>query len=433
MQPFDYRLAVQNPVAMALQGYMQGQQFQNQRVQAERDTQLYDMQMQQYQMQQQELARQQARAQEVQSVLAGVAGRIGTGEVTAEEIAQIGLQFPEISEQVNASFEKLSEAQKQGQIKELSRFAVALSRSPEAAMGLIDQRIAAAEEAGDVEQVDQLKAMKSMAEMDPTAPLTAVMLQLGTVMDPEQFKTFYEVAMPPPVEREVVTTDEGVFAVDLSAQDVASGMQRLGAAPERSPLVQVGGELSPGFKKRDELFADIAVQWDTGGGADALAQLTKIEDVVGRIDRGESISGGAIGFAPDLVRALANPNAQDAKETVEDVVQRNLRVILGAQFTAAEGERLIARAFNPRLSPEVNRKRLQRLFTQMRIAAEQKQSMVNFFNTNGTLQGYTGRQPSVNDFYSAIEGETPAPSSPSLSAQEAAELEMLEALERGGR
>ena len=242
MQPFDYRLAVQNPVAMALQGYMQGQQFQNQRVQAERDTQLYDMQMQQYQMQQQELARQQARAQEVQSVLAGVAGRIGTGEVTAEEIAQIGLQFPEISEQVNASFEKLSEAQKQGQIKELSRFAVALSRSPEAAMGLIDQRIAAAEEAGDVEQVDQLKAMKSMAEMDPTAPLTAVMLQLGTVMDPEQFKTFYEVAMPAPVEREVVTTDEGVFAVDLSAPDVMSGMQRLGAAPERSPLVQVGGE-----------------------------------------------------------------------------------------------------------------------------------------------------------------------------------------------
>ncbi len=196
MQPFDYRLAVQNPVAMALQGYQQGQQFQNQRVQAERDTQLYDMQMQQFGMQQEELARQQARAQEVQSVLAGVAGRIGTGEVTAEEIAQIGLQFPEISEQVNASFDKLTEAQKQGQIKELSRFAVALSRSPEVAMGLIDQRIAAAEEAGDVEQVDQLKAMKSMAEMDPTAPLTAVMLQLGTVMDPEQFKTFYEVAMP---------------------------------------------------------------------------------------------------------------------------------------------------------------------------------------------------------------------------------------------
>jgi hypothetical protein len=40
MQPFDYRIAVQDPLQMALAGYQQGQQFQNQRVQAERETQL---------------------------------------------------------------------------------------------------------------------------------------------------------------------------------------------------------------------------------------------------------------------------------------------------------------------------------------------------------------------------------------------------------
>jgi hypothetical protein len=234
---------------MALQGYMQGQQFQNQRVQAERDTQLYDMQMQQYQTAQQTLAREQARAAEVQAALANVASRIGTGEVTAEEIAQIGLQFPEISEQVNASYDLLSETQKQGQIKELSRFAIALSRSPEVAMGLIDQRIAAAEESGLTDEVGQLQAMKSMAQMDPTAPLTAVLLQLGTVMDPEQFKTFYEVAMP--------KTPEAASAEGKVLQDYQNGWYGQPGTPEalaraneaianlkKAPLVQniVGGE-----------------------------------------------------------------------------------------------------------------------------------------------------------------------------------------------
>ena len=434
MQPFDYRLAVQNPVAMALQGYMQGQQFQNQRVQAERDTQLYNMQMQQYQMQMQNLQQEQARAQQMQADLGEFADAMENGTATRDMLTRLEFKYGDIiGEHVRAAYEGKSQEYKDAQASKIARIGIAFTRSPEEGMRFLQIEKEAAQNAGDQQLLDSIEMMEGEAKISSAAPTASSLFVLGKLLPPEQFEAYKAIVLPPPVEREVVTTDEGVFAVDLSAPDVMSGMQRLGAAPERSPLVQVGGELSPGFKKRDELFADIAVQWDTGGGADALAQLTKIEDVVGRIDRGESISGGAIGFAPDLVRALANPNAQDAKETVEDVVQRNLRVILGAQFTAAEGERLIARAFNPRLSPEVNRKRLQRLFTQMRIAAEQKQSMVNFFNTNGTLQGYTGRQPSVNDFYSAIEGETPAPSSPSLSAQEAAELEMLEALERGGR
>jgi hypothetical protein len=172
--------------------------------------------------------------------------------------------------------------------------------------------------------------------------------------------------------------------------------------------VTLGDTLSPGFKKRDELFADTALEWDTGGGVDALKQLTQIEDVIGRIDRGESVSGGVAGFAPDVVRAFVDPNAQDAKDTVEEVVQRNLKAVLGAQFAQNEGAELIKRAFNPRLSSEINRKRLQRLFTQMRLAGEQRQKMVEYFNENGTLQGYKGRQPSATDFYMALEGETPA-------------------------
>jgi hypothetical protein len=409
MQPFDYRLQVQNPVAMALAGYQQGNQMQTQRVQAERDTQMYNLQMEQFQQQRRTLEQEKARAAEIQTVMGDVAGRLMAGGVKPEEIVSIGLQYPEISEQINSAYETLTEAQKQGSIRELSRFAVALSRSPEVALQLVDERIAAAEEAGLVDEVQQLKAMKSMAEMDPSAPLAATMIELGVLMKPEEFSNFMKVAMPATPEaasaegkvlqdyRNGFFGEYGTPEAQAKAQEAILNLQKPGQ------IINVGGELSPGFKKRDELFADIALQWDTGGGSDALKQLVQLEDVITRIDAGENVSGGVSGFSPDLVRAFADPNAQDAKDTVEEVVQRNLKAILGAQFTAQEGAELIKRAFNAKLSPEINRKRLQRLFTQMRLAAEQKQSMVEFFNQNGTLQGFQGKQPSMTDFYMAID------------------------------
>ena len=41
---------------------------------------------------------------------------------------------------------------------------------------------------------------------------------------------------------------------------------------------------------------------------------------------------------------------------------------------------------------------------QMEAAAKQRDSMASYFGTNGTLIGYDGKQPSINDFYSAISG-----------------------------
>jgi hypothetical protein len=43
----------------------------------------------------------------------------------------------------------------------------------------------------------------------------------------------------------------------------------------------------------------------------------------------------------------------------------------------------------------------------MSTAAEQKQAMVDYFDQNGTLRGFSGKMPGVQDFYKAMEGETP--------------------------
>jgi hypothetical protein len=165
-----------------------------------------------------------------------------------------------------------------------------------------------------------------------------------------------------------------------------------------------GKDLTPGQKKRDEKAAEDLYQWESGGGQDMVAQIAQLKPVIEALEAGQPITGIGTAVQPDLLLALTNPKALQAREAVEEVVQRNLRVILGAQFTEKEGERLISRAFNPKLPPEENARRVRRLFKQMETAAAQKQSMADYFNQNGTLVGYQGKMPTVQDFEKAMEG-----------------------------
>jgi hypothetical protein len=169
-------------------------------------------------------------------------------------------------------------------------------------------------------------------------------------------------------------------------------------------------DLTPGQKKLDEKAADDIFQWQSGGGQDMAAQIAQLKPVIADLEAGKPITGISVAVQPDLLLAMTNPRALQNREAVEEVVQRNLRVILGAQFTEREGERLISRAFNPKLPPAENAKRVRRLFMQMETAAEQKQAMVDYFNENGTLRGYKGKMPSVSDFERAMEGNVSQPS-----------------------
>lgn len=175
--------------------------------------------------------------------------------------------------------------------------------------------------------------------------------------------------------------------------------------------VNVGGSklnLTPAQEAIDKKFADSYLEWQSGGGADAAANIAQISTVLEQLEQGKPLTGPMIGVQPDLLLNLTNPNAANAKEQVQEVVQRNLRVVLGAQFTAAEGNQLISRAFNPNLTPQQNAARLRKLFQQMSVAAQQKQAMSEYYETNGTLKGYKGKQPNINDFYKALEVR-PAP------------------------
>jgi hypothetical protein len=185
------------------------------------------------------------------------------------------------------------------------------------------------------------------------------------------------------------------------------GVQRVGGYREQiATRVNMGGgglNLTPAQEAIDKKFADTYFDWQTGGGADTVANLAQVGTVLQRLESGQPLTGPMIGIQPDFVLALTNPNAAGAKEQVQEVVQRNLRVVLGAQFTEKEGNQLISRAYNPTLPPEQNAARLRKLFQQMALSAEQRQAMVQYYEQNGTLRGYKGKQPKISDFYKALE------------------------------
>jgi hypothetical protein len=166
------------------------------------------------------------------------------------------------------------------------------------------------------------------------------------------------------------------------------------------PQVQIGEKLTPAQKKVDEVFAKDYVEFFASGGiADVEKNLSQLKEVKSTLEESDMITGPLIGLMPKGMRQRLLPDSVEAQESVEEVVQRNLRLVLGAQFTEKEGTRLIERAYNPSLDESVNAKRLTRLIDQIGNAAEAKINAAKYYEENGTLKGFQGKTKwGVRDF-----------------------------------
>jgi hypothetical protein len=154
----------------------------------------------------------------------------------------------------------------------------------------------------------------------------------------------------------------------------------------------------PAQKAVDTKYATDFVEWETGGASDAMKSIAQLKAAQKNLGSGQNLTGPMIGMVPDWALAWTNPQAIQTREAVEEVVQRNLRAVLGGQFAQKEGEQLIRRAFNPKLSEQENATRLNRLLTQIEAAAAAKNDAAKFFRENGTLTGWQGKMPSLTDF-----------------------------------
>jgi len=191
---------------------------------------------------------------------------------------------------------------------------------------------------------------------------------------------------------------------EVKALELKLGLQQPPAAPQTQAEI-VKKSLTPLQAKVEEKSAQDLVDFTVGGGFSdvqkGLTQLENAKQILQQQPEGK-ITGKVVGVQDDTgLLKYTNPVAQDTKEQVQEIAQRNLRLILGPQFTAKEGEALINRVYNPALPQSVNVKRLELLQEQMSSAAKTKQEAVEYYNTNGTLKGFTGKiYNNTSDFIS---------------------------------
>ena len=231
-----------------------------------------------------------------------------------------------------------------------------------------------------------------------------------TALAASQRELALDIAKQEPTGRMLTNEEITTMELDSELPWQIDGKGKVSIAGGREPVGNTfnlgdGGGLTPGQKQMDEAFAPVNLEWITGGGPDMGSQIAALATVARQLEDGEvNLTGLDVGLLPDVVNYFINPTAIAARDNVEAVVQRNLRLILGAQFTAQEGERLIARAYNTDLPEAENAGRVRRLLLQMTTAAAQKQAMSDYFMEKGSLKGWSGTMPSIADFENAIDG-----------------------------
>lgn len=178
---------------------------------------------------------------------------------------------------------------------------------------------------------------------------------------------------------------------------------------------RMGQVIPKAIEALDAAYAPEYRDFISGGSARAaqgIGVLKFAEKILG--GESDALTGpyaGAVSQLPYVGRwlqAFTSPQGADVRDLIEYVVQEQLRPILGSQFTREEGERLIARLYNPSLEEWRNARRLGSFIQQLERAYENKQSLAQYFRDKGTLFQYDGPIGySVEDFNFGEEAPQP--------------------------
>lgn len=209
-------------------------------------------------------------------------------------------------------------------------------------------------------------------------------------------------------------TDTGVNSTELELEKLREQMENNLAT---QALRNIGRPLTPGkqpmasvipdsVKALDREYAKDYKDFIQGGSAKAAQGLGTLEFASQQLKgKNKSLTGphvGTVSSLPVVGRGIQDylwPAGSDVRDMIEQTVQESLRPILGSQFTQQEGERLIARIFNPRLEEWRNSRRLDWFIKQLKRAYASKVDLANYYQEHGTLFGFKGQTGySIEDF-----------------------------------
>ncbi len=202
--------------------------------------------------------------------------------------------------------------------------------------------------------------------------------------------------------RKVIVDNQGNVSESYETKETVPGMtpyqqalidlknKELGLKDSKTPT-------SKAQESVDKKFGTEYAEYVAGGGyADLVNQISTLEGVKTQLSGGkDNLTGPIKGMIPQRFR----PASTEAQQAVEQSVQRSLKQILGGQFTEKEGEAFLRRGYDPNLPESANATKLQRAINQLKMMGTAKQEAIDYFEQNGTLEGFKGT------FYTIRDGE----------------------------
>jgi hypothetical protein len=171
----------------------------------------------------------------------------------------------------------------------------------------------------------------------------------------------------------------------------------------------------------DKKYGPEYADYYANGGRVAVDRNTKLlEDAASKLDSGQAKTGLLPGIADKFgLGSVLTPETMAAKDEARNALYGSLRPILGAQFTEKEGERVLNQVWDPFQSPAINAVKIRNKIAELRQVGNDKEAAAQYYEQNGTLQGFTPNRRATAPIQSAPAAEPQANYAPSSSARAA--------------
>ena len=253
MEPINYMLDVRNPIEEAMRGYGIGRADIEQRQVMQEREQIMGMRdtaearaAQEFEMRRADAERQRAEAEAMQAQLAGLRDMAISGTLTPDALNQFALNNASTFGEFQTAFQAMEAPRREAD----TQFGIQLSTSllsgkPEVALAMLDERIAAAENAGDAQEAAVLRANRKLVEIDPQGQGVATLALL---------------------------TASG--AIDAGVMDaiIKQTGQGNAAAEGASPIGKIAQDVEAGLIPKSVLDAAIKLETQTSEGTLTLQQ-----------------------------------------------------------------------------------------------------------------------------------------------------------------
>lgn len=121
-----------------------------------------------------------------------------------------------------------------------------------------------------------------------------------------------------------------------------------------------------------------------------ITNLKKFDDVINQLENNPNLTGAVEGAMPFALKVILNPASVGVEDDIESIIFQSLKATLGAQFTEAEGRKLVKASFNKFLPEEVNIIRLKRLRDETQLGIDNKVAMFQHMQNGGSLRDWKG-------------------------------------------